>query len=193
MSEVIRKGQTAKAASYLMTGVSTEEKNTALNLIAEQLLADQKEILIENNKDIQQGIDNGLTDAVLDRIRLNEARMQDMAQAIHLLAELKDPIGEVLETVEKENGLFIQKKRVPIGVIGMIYEARPNVTIDAATLSFKTGNAVILRGSSSARFSNMALVRSIHKALEKSALPVDAVQLIEDTSRETAKELFTIK
>lgn len=104
---------------------------------------------------------------MLDRIRLNETRIKDMAEAINLLIELEDPIGEVLEEIEKENGLLIQKKRVPIGVIGMIYEARPNVTIDAATLSLKTGNAVILRGSSSAKFSNMALVRSIHTALEK--------------------------
>src|SRR5690625_7754301 len=104
--------------------------------------------------------------------------MINMTNAIKLLVDLQDPIGEVLETIEKENGLHIQKKRVPIGVIGMIYEARPNVTIDAATLSLKTGNAVILRGSSSAKFSNMAIVSYIHNALEKSALPVDAVQLI---------------
>ena len=97
-----------------------------------------------------------------------------------------------LESIKKENGLIINKKRVPIGVIGMIYEARPNVTVDAATLSLKTGNAVILRGSSSAKYSNMALIQSIHNALEKSSIPVNAVQLIEDTSRETAKELFTL-
>ena len=94
-------------------------------------------------------------------------RIKAMAEAIQLLIELKDPIGETIESIEKENGLLIQKKRVPIGVIGMIYEARPNVTIDAATLSLKTGNAVILRGSSSAKYSNMALVQSIHKALKK--------------------------
>src|SRR5690625_1297181 len=115
-----------------------------------------------------------------------------MAAGIRLLVDLTDPIGEVMESVEKENGLVIQKKRVSIGVIGMIYEARPNVTIDAATLALKTGNAVILRGSSSAIYSNIALVESIHRALEKSELPVEAVQLIENTSRETAKELFQL-
>ena len=123
---------------------------------------------------------------------LNEKRIQDMSDAIQLLIELKDPVGETIESITKENGLLINKKRVPLGVIGMIYEARPNVTVDAATLSLKTSNAAILRGSSSAKFSNVALIQSIHKALEKSAIPVDAVQLIEDTSRETAKELFTL-
>lgn len=109
MSEVIRKGQAAKAASYLLSGVSTEEKNNALSLIGNQLLTDQTIILEENQKDIQEGIENGLTDAVLDRIRLNETRIKDMAQAINLLIELEDPIGEVLEEIEKENGLLIQK------------------------------------------------------------------------------------
>src|SRR5690625_8010914 len=99
----------------------------------------KEQILEKNKKDIEKGKEQGLADAVLDRIMLNEPRVQDMAQAIHLLVDLQDPIGEVLETIEKENGLHIQKKRVPIGVIGMIYEARPNVTIDAATLSLKTG------------------------------------------------------
>lgn len=190
MSEVNIKGQAAKNASHLLVGVSTEEKNAALRLIAEQLIQDKANILIENQKDLEQGRKNGLSESVLDRIMLNEKRIHDMADAIQLLVELKDPVGENLETIQKENGLFIKKNRVPIGVIGMIYEARPNVTIDAATLSLKTGNAVILRGSSSARYSNMSLIQSIHRALEKSTLPIESVQLIEDTSRETAKELF---
>ncbi|MFC3038757.1 glutamate-5-semialdehyde dehydrogenase [Virgibacillus xinjiangensis] len=173
-------------------GVTTAEKNHALELIAGQLEADQKYILEENAKDIEQGKEKGLSDSILDRILLSEARISDMADAIQQLVEMEDPIGEVLETVEKDNGLHIEKQRVPIGVVGMIYEARPNVTIDAATLSLKTGNAVVLRGSSSAKFSNIALVKSIHTALEKSSLPVDAVQLIEDTDRETAKELFRL-
>ncbi|MBP1970081.1 glutamate-5-semialdehyde dehydrogenase [Virgibacillus natechei] len=192
MTEVRKKGQAAKEASYVLTGVTSDEKNAALHVIAEQLVADQASILAENEKDISEGKAKGLSEAVLDRIMLNETRIKEMASAIKQIAELEDPIGELLETIEKENGLQIQKKRVPIGVIGMIYEARPNVTIDAATLTLKTGNAVILRGSSSATFSNIALVGSIHHALEKSALPVDAVQLIEDTNRETAKELFQL-
>jgi len=192
MSEVIKKGQAAKVASYQLSSVTTEEKNAALALIAEQIVKDQDLILAENKKDIDLGKENGLTNAVLDRIYLDKARIEGMAEGIRLLIELEDPIGEVLETIEKENGLLIQKKRVPIGVIGMIYENRPNVTVDAATLTLKAGNAVVLRGSSSAKYSNIALTNSIHAALEKSALPVNAVQLIEDTSREVAKELFTL-
>src|SRR5699024_6724430 len=190
MSEIIQKGKAAKAASFLLSGVTTEDKNNALRLIAEQIVLDQGKILEANKKDIEEGKENGLSDAILDRMMLNKDRISSMAQAVKQLVDLEDPIGEVLETIEKENGLQIEKKRVPIGVIGMIYEARPNVTIDAASLSLKTGNAVLLRGSSSAKFSNMALVASIHHALEQTALSVDAVQLIEDTSRSAAKEMF---
>lgn len=192
MSEVREKGKLAKEASYTLNGATTEEKNEALRLIAAQVVEDKATILAENEKDIQAGKEDGLTDAILDRILLDEDRLDDMAHAITLLVDLNDPIGEVLEKIEKENGLKIQKKRVPLGVVGMIYEARPNVTLDAATLSLKTGNAVVLRGSSAAKHSNIALVNSIHKALAKSSLPVDAVQLIEDTSRETAKDLFQL-
>ncbi|WP_226667959.1 glutamate-5-semialdehyde dehydrogenase [Metabacillus litoralis] len=193
MSEVIAKGKAAKEASFVMVDISTEEKNAALALIADQLLIDQEYIINENAKDLESGKTNGLTDSVLDRIMLNKQRIIDISEAIQMLITLQDPIGEVLETIQKDNGLLVKKKRVPLGVIGMIYEARPNVTVDAATLALKTGNAVILRGSSSASFSNQALVQSIHNALKKSNLPVDAVQLIEDTSRETAKELFHLK
>src|SRR5699024_3774078 len=183
MSEVIQKGKAAKTSSYLLTGVTIEEKNKALRFIAEQIVADQDRILEENKRDIAKGKEQGLSAAVLDRIMLNETRIQDMAQEIHLLIDLQDPIGQVLETIEKKKVLDIHKKRVYIGVIGMMYESRPNVTSDAATLSLRTGNAVILRGSSSAKFSNMALVSSIHNALERSALPVDAVQLSAEERR----------
>lgn len=190
MSEVLAKGKAAKSASYQLIGLSTEVKNEALEKVAQRLVLDKDYILAENKKDLDMGRQKGMNESVLDRIMLNGKRIEDMAAAIRLLVDLKDPVGEELETIEKDNGLLIKKLRVPIGVIGMIYEARPNVTIDAATLSLKTGNAVILRGSSSAKSSNKALVSSIHKALEGTAIPVDAVQLIEDTSRETAKELF---
>jgi glutamate-5-semialdehyde dehydrogenase len=190
MSEVITKGKAAKAASFQLIGLSTEQKNEALEKIAKQLVMDKENLLNENQRDLEQGRRKGSSESTLDRIMLNEKRIDDIAAAIRLLIDLKDPIGECLETIEKENGLLIKKSRVPIGVIGMIYEARPNVTIDAATLSIKTGNAVILRGSSSAKYSNMALVSCIHRALEYTEIPRDAVQLIEDTSHETAKELF---
>ncbi|WP_010650264.1 glutamate-5-semialdehyde dehydrogenase [Oceanobacillus massiliensis] len=192
MSEVMQKGKLAKKAGYLMTGLTTEDKNAALVLIAQQLIIDCKHILEENKHDIVDGKNKGLSESVLDRIMLDEARIKGITEAIRQVVELEDPIGEVLERIEKDNGLYIQKKRVPIGVIGIIYEARPNVTIDAAALTLKTGNAVILRGSTSARNSNNALVDSIRRALKKSKVPVDAVQLIEDTSRETAKELFRL-
>ncbi|TXC90530.1 glutamate-5-semialdehyde dehydrogenase [Metabacillus litoralis] len=193
MSEVLAKGKAAKEASFVMVDISTEDKNNALALIANQLIDDKEFIISENAKDLEAGKRNGLTDSVLDRIMLNEKRIHDIADAIRMLIKLEDPVGEELETIEKENGLLVKKKRVPLGVIGMIYEARPNVTVDAATLALKTGNAVILRGSSSASFSNQALVKSIHKSLQVSKLPKDAVQLIEDTSRETAKQLFHLK
>ena len=193
MSEVIQKGKAAKLASYQMTGLSTEEKNNALALIAEQIVADQQMILEENKKDIEKGKEAGLSTSVLDRILLTEERIKAMSEGILQVTELVDPIGESLETIEKDNGLHIEKRRVPLGVVGMIYEARPNVTIDATALTLKTGNAVILRGSSSAKFSNIALINSVHRALEKSKVPVDAVQLIEDTNRETAKELIQVK
>ena len=192
MSEIQKKGKLAKASSYQLNGVTTEEKNEALRLIADQLLQDEENILQENQKDLEDGKQKGLSESVLDRIMLNADRVKGMHDAIYQLIDLQDPIGEVLETITKDNGLRVERKRVPIGVIGMIYEARPNVTIDAATLSLKTGNAVILRGSSSAKYSNRALVASIHQALSKSKLPLDAVQLIEDTSRDSAKELFTL-
>ena len=192
MSEVREKGRIAKEASFALLNVSTEEKNEALYLIAEKLLSEKDYLIQENNRDLKAGKEAGLTESVLDRIMLNERRIEDMSEAIKLLIEMKDPIGEVLETIKKENGLFIQKKAVPIGVIGMIYEARPNVTVDAATLALKTGNAVVLRGSSSAKYSNEALVKVLHKALSQSAIPPASIQLIEDTSRETAKELFTL-
>ncbi|MGE7605815.1 glutamate-5-semialdehyde dehydrogenase [Peribacillus frigoritolerans] len=190
MSEVTAKGKAAKKASYQLIGLSTEKKNEALGKIAKQLIIDKDILINENQKDLEEGRKKGFSESTLDRIMLNGNRIADMAAAIELLIELNDPIGEQLETIEKENGLLIKKLRVPIGVIGMIYEARPNVTIDAATLSLKTGNAVLLRGSSSAKNSNIALVSSIHKALENTEIPVEAVQLIEDTSRDTAKELF---
>lgn len=191
-NEVIEKGKLAKKASYIMNTKSTEKKNDALLLIAAQLETDSAYLIEENHKDITDGQAKGLDAAVLDRILLNDSRVQAMADAIRLLVKLPDPIGETLEHIEKDNGIIITKKRVPLGVIGMIYEARPNVTIDAATLALKTGNAVILRGSSSAKHSNMALVKTIHSALAQSDLPVDAVQLIEDTSRETAAHLFNL-
>lgn len=192
MSELNMKGKFAKVASFEMLEKTTEQKNEALRKIAEQLKIEKEFIIKENKRDLKIGELAGLPASTLDRIMLNEKRIYDMAHAVELLVELQDPIGETLETIQKENGLLIKKKRVPLGVIGMIYEARPNVTLDAATLSLKTGNAVILKGSTSAKYSNEALVKTIHRALEKSSIPKNAVQLIEDTSREATKKLFRL-
>lgn len=192
MSEVSVKAKLAKEAAAEMIMKTTPEKDEALSLIANGLRKELDFLLAENAKDIENGKENGLTPDIIDRLTLDEKRIRDIADAVELLIDLADPIGDSLETIEKENGLFIEKIRVPLGVVGMIYEARPNVTVDAATLCLKTGNAVVLRGSSSAIHSNKALVSVIHRALEQSALPIHAVQLIEDTSRETAKELFTL-
>lgn len=193
MSEVIEKGKRAKIASFTMMERTTEEKNAALRAIAAQLLQDEAHILQENERDLIEGKEKGIDSAVLDRIMLNHDRLVAIHDALLQVVELQDPIGEILEVIDKENGLHIEKRRVPLGVVGMIYEARPNVTVDAAALTLKTGNAVILRGSSSAKYSNQVLVESIHRALEKTTIPQDAVLLIEDTSRQTASELFTMK
>lgn len=192
MSELILKGKKAKSAASLLAKATTEQKNKALSTISEQLIKEQTFILEENNKDLQAGKENGMSESLLDRLKLNEQRIQDMADALVQLTKLEDPIGQLIEEWERPNGLKIAQVRVPLGVIGMIYEARPNVTVDASSLCLKTGNAVLLRGSSTAIHSNKALVKVIQHALELSNLPVEAVQLLEDTSRETASEMFKL-
>ncbi|MDI6646828.1 glutamate-5-semialdehyde dehydrogenase [Bacillus altitudinis] len=192
MNEVLEKAKKASAAKDQLLLKTTEQKNAALDAIAKALKASSAYLIAENHKDVQAAIDKEFTPSVIDRITLTEERIEAIADATHQLIQLKDPIGETLETIQKENGLFIEKVRVPLGTVGMIYEARPNVTVDAATLCLKTGNAVILRGSSSAIHSNKAIVKVIHEALQPTDIPVDSVQLIEDTGRETAKTLFTL-
>lgn len=190
--ELIHKGQKAKKAAEELAKKTTQQKNRALELISGQLMQEKNFILTENDKDLDEGRKNGMSDALLDRLRLNEARLEDMADALLQLARLEDPVGEIISDWERPNGLEITQVRVPLGVVGMIYEARPNVTVDASSLCLKTGNAVMLRGSSTAIHSNKAIVKVIHQALGMSALPPDAVQLIEDTSRETASAMFKL-
>lgn len=192
MSELIEKAERAKHAAREMALMSTEQKDEAITLIASQLLLESDYILEENQKDLDLGRDIGLTPPLLDRLTLTKERLGDMAQGLKQLVHLPDPVGETLEEWEQPNGLHLKKVRVPLGVIGMIYEARPNVTVDASSLCLKSGNAVLLRGSSSALFSNVALVSVIHRALEKSACPPDAVLLLEDTRRETASQMFRL-
>ncbi|MCQ6267360.1 glutamate-5-semialdehyde dehydrogenase [Fictibacillus sp. WQ 8-8] len=190
MKELITKAKKAKKAVTELITKTTSQKNEALLRIEDQLIQEIPYILQENNRDIEHARNTGVHESLIDRLMLNEQRIKDMSKALVQLASLPDPTGNVLERFERPNGLIIEKVAVPLGAIGMIYEARPNVTVDAASLCLKTGNVVLLRGSSSAIHSNKALVSVIHRALELSDLPVDSVQLIEDTSRETAVKLF---
>ena len=186
--ELLTKGKQAKAAAYELGNASTLLKNKGLLEMAKLLLKKQTEILVANERDLQMAKEKGISQAMLDRLTLNAERLQDMAEGLRQVAGLPDPIGEVLSMWKTENELQIGQKRVPLGVIGMIYEARPNVTCDAAGLCLKTGNAVILRGGSEAIHSNMAIVAILREALKNVGLPVDSVQMIENTSRELALE-----
>ncbi|EJS68676.1 glutamate-5-semialdehyde dehydrogenase [Bacillus cereus] len=192
MNEVLAKGKRAKEIARELVLKSTDQKNEALAAIANQLIVEIAYILEENKRDIEEGKAKGFSDSLLDRLMLNEQRIIDMAEGIKQLIDLRDPAQECVSAWERPNGLSIQEMRVPLGVVGMIYEARPNVTVDAATICLKTGNAVILRGSSSAIHSNKAIVAVIHRALKQTSLPPESVQLIEDTTRDSAKQLFTL-
>ncbi|QIW18266.1 glutamate-5-semialdehyde dehydrogenase [Bacillus thuringiensis] len=192
MNEVLAKGKKAKEIARELVLKSTSQKNEALAAIAERLIVETAYIVEENKRDIEEGKAKGFSASLLDRLMLTEQRIVDMAEGIKQLIELRDPVGERVSEWERPNGLSIQEMRVPLGVVGMIYEARPNVTVDAATICLKTGNAVILRGSSSAINSNKAIVEVIHRALKQTSLPPESVQLIEDTTRDSAKQLFTM-
>lgn len=185
-------GRNAKEASYNLGVASTTEKNKALEIMANALIENTETIISENEKDLKVAIEKGTSKAMLDRLSLNEARIKDMAKGLLELIALDDPIGEVIEMWKRPNGIEIGKKRVPMGVIGIIYEARPNVTCDAAGLCIKTGNAVILRGGSEAINSNKVIVKVLKEALKKSNLPETSVQLVEDTSRETATNMMRL-
>lgn len=185
-------GQKAKEVSHVLGILGTEEKNQGLRAVADALEAGQEAILAANEKDMEEGQNNGMSQGLLDRLKLTPARIKGMADGLRKVADLDDPVGEVLSMKKRPNGLMIGQKRVPLGVIGMIYEARPNVTADAFGLCFKSGNAVILKGGSDAISSNKAIVEAIHKGLRESGLPEDAVLLITDTSRAVTQELMKL-
>ncbi|MGZ4138691.1 MAG: glutamate-5-semialdehyde dehydrogenase [Actinomycetota bacterium] len=187
IDEIGRRARTAAAGLAL---AEAEAKNHALEAMAEALVAKSNEILTANAEDLARAKADGITGALIDRLTLTTKRIEDMAQGLRDLTMLNDPVGEVLESWSRPNGLRIEKVRVPLGVVGIIYEARPNVTVDAAGICLKSGNACILRGSSTAISSNMVLARIIDEAGAAAGLPKDCVQLIEDTSRESAKELM---
>lgn len=192
MEELNIKGALAKKASVIL-GVKTEsEKNELLRLIAKRLVEKTEYILAENLKDIEKGKSNNMSDGLLDRLRLTDARIRDIAEGVCQIADLPDPIGEVIEEFSRPNGLEIKKVRVPLGVIGIIYEARPNVTADAFALCLKSGNAVILRGGKEAINSNKALVSVMKEAISEMNFPEGTLSLVENTDRESAKALMTL-
>ena len=183
-------GKKAKEAESVMRVLDTNTKNEVLQKAAENLKKDKEKILSANAVDMENGRKKGMSDGLLDRLLLTEARIAQMAEGLCQVAALEDPIGEVLSMKKRPNGLLIGQKRVPLGVVGIIYEARPNVTADAFALCFKTGNVVILKGGSDALHSNQAIVESIQHTLGELSLPETAIQLICDTSHETAEKFM---
>jgi glutamate-5-semialdehyde dehydrogenase len=192
MSEVKTKAKLAKMTTTTLGLLGTSEKNTALHTIAKTLMLRAEHIISANQQDLKNGQSNGLTASLLDRLSLSKERIQTMAQGLIEVIELPDPVGATLSEFHRPNGLFVKQIRVPLGLIGMIYEARPNVTVDAAGLCLKTGNSVLLRGGSSALNSNQAIVDVIHEALSKSDIPPDAVQLITDPNRSSVDEMLKL-
>ena len=183
-------GKNAKKAAVLLGKAGIEEKNQALLAVADALEAKAEYLIEENQKDIEHAKQNQMSEALIDRLALNETRVAGMAEGIRQVVSLEDPIGTVSNMKKRPNGLKIGTKRVPIGVIGIIYESRPNVTADAFSLTFKTGNAVILRGGSDAIHSNTAITNVIRQTLEQCGVTPDAIQLVTDTSRETATKMM---
>ncbi|MEY8746348.1 glutamate-5-semialdehyde dehydrogenase [Bacillales bacterium AN1005] len=192
MSEVRRKAIQAQAVVPQLNRLTTEQKNTALLAMADALLEKSDIIITANGEDLERGRQQGTPESMLDRLALNQERIAGIAEGLRQIVDLPDPVGEVLETFTRPDGLHIQKLRVPIGLIGIIYEARPNVTVDAAGLCLKTGNAVLLRGGSSALSSNRKIVEVLHEALAKTDLPPDALQLVEDANRSSVDEMLKL-
>lgn len=192
MTNLIKIGQAAKTSAESLNKISTKDKNMALLNIAKELDNNRDKILKANELDLSTAKQIGINDVMLDRLKLDDKRIDGIIEGINKLIDLDDPTGEVLEMKNRPNGLLIGKKRVPIGVIAIIFESRPNVCVDAAVLCLKTSNAVILRGGKEAINSNIALADAMRTALEKSGLPKDAIQLISDTSRESATNLMKL-
>lgn len=192
MSYIKKMGEKAKIASKKLLTLDTNTKNNALLEIAKELREKKEEIKEYNKKDLIAGKEAGLSFALLDRLELTDARIESMAVSLEEIAAFTDPIGEILTGWKHKNGMSIEKKRVPLGVIGMIYESRPNVTIDSAGLAIKSSNAVILRGSANAINSNMYLNKLFNEVGNKAGLPENSVQLIESTDRELVKEMIKL-
>ncbi|MCI9417094.1 MAG: glutamate-5-semialdehyde dehydrogenase [Eubacterium sp.] len=187
LADICKRAREAKGQIGILT---TTQKNAALLAVADQLEKCRKELMAQNEIDMENGRKNQMPQGLLDRLMINETRITQMAEGLRQIAGLDDPIGEVLSMKKRPNGLMIGRKRVPLGVVGIIYESRPNVTADAFGLCFKTGNVVILRGGKDAIHSNRAIVACIQTALEEQNLPKEAISLITDTSHETAREFM---
>ena len=185
-------GKEAVLASEILAVTDTAKKNDTLNFLADRLVAETASILAANDIDVKAAEEKGVSPAMVDRLRLNESRVKGMAGGLRQVAALPDPVGEVLDSFTRPNGLKIQKVRVPFGVIGIIYESRPNVTADAFGLCFKAGSAVILRGGSDAIHSNTRITEVLREGLKECGLPENAVALITDTSRETVNEFMKL-
>ncbi|NAW78004.1 glutamate-5-semialdehyde dehydrogenase [Vibrio sp. V33_P6A3T137] len=190
--DLIEMGKAAKSASFQLATASTAQKNQALAIIADELEANMDAILAANAKDIALGQASGLSEALLDRLLLNESRLQAIAHDVRNVISLPDPVGSEIDSKVLENGMSLARRRVPLGVVGVIYEARPNVTIDIAALCLKTGNAAILRGGKETFFSNLELVKVIQLALSKAELPMASVQYISQPEREYVTQLLTM-
>lgn len=187
MTDLISMGKNAVRSKYELQKKSAEEKNKVLLSIAEQLIHQTEKILKANEDDIKRGEANHMHPGLIDRLRLNQSRILSMAEGLRQVVALPDPIGEVMETFTRPNGLKVEKRRVPIGVIGIIYESRPNVTVDAFGLCFKAGNTVILKGGSDALCSNIAITKVIRDTLEMEGFSADMIQLIDSADREVTK------
>ncbi|UQZ32359.1 glutamate-5-semialdehyde dehydrogenase [Paenibacillus sp. PK3_47] len=192
MSEVVNKAGLAKETTGVLASLTTGQKNEALLIMAEALRNEAEQIIAANREDLERGRQAGTPESLLDRLALDVSRIEGIAEGLRQIAVLPDPVGDSLETIERPNGLTIEKVRVPLGVIGIIYEARPNVTVDAAGLCLKTGNAVVLRGGSSALSSNRKIVEVLHAALSGTAIPAAALQLIEDPNRSSVDEMLKL-
>ncbi|WP_218666029.1 glutamate-5-semialdehyde dehydrogenase [Streptococcus dysgalactiae] len=190
MTDITMLGQRAKQASLAIAPLSTQIKNRFLSTLAEALVDDTETLLAANQKDLANAKEHGISDIMTDRLRLTAERIETIAQGVQQVADLADPIGQVIKGYTNLDGLKILQKRVPLGVIAMIFESRPNVSVDAFSLAFKTNNAIILRGGKDALYSNKALVKLIRQSLEESGITPDAVQLVEDPSHAVAEELM---
>ena len=192
MTELERMGEQAVKAKYALAGLTEEKKNEALFLAADMLKKRRDKILSANREDLEAGRQRGMSAGLLDRLTLNEARIGAMAEGLSQIAVLPDPVGEVLDTFTRPNGLVITKRRVPLGVIGIIYESRPNVTADAFGLCFKAGNAALLKGGKEALSSNRAIEAAIREALEEAGVTPDAIQLVKSSDRAVTNELMRL-